>query len=816
MQNPRRLLAAMALSLALFTIAFGQVEPKKNYKLGEQLIKQGKTVEAYLAIKEAVSLEPTNTKFQKKLLEVGKLASAKAVLEAKKFVVEGSSEAIKWLQLATEADSSNAEAAQLLSQVQQDISGAKVNLQAVKVALNGGDLQRAKSLLSEITKYTDSIAEFKSVSNEVAFAEAAKHAVGLWEAGNADKALEEIGRVETQGPDSVYIRNVSTKLRREISERVAADAKALPSHNVDELLAKLNKAERATNIDPSNEKAAELEAQSSSFLLDALLSMNAATSVSPSKSGRRVALERLTWAETIMPGNRRLLDEKGKLEESIYPVVSISISAASPSNCPETVSHDYILGSAADALKVFFKEDNRAPDFVLTVKDIICSTTDVPRQNVRPINSTYVAGYNQLANPDYVNIEQRLQAAQIELNRAMFNNSLNPNFGTAFALGMARGKVNNLQATLRKTPPYIQQPITQQYQYENYEAYRAFHIDATVQLIGKVGNKQYIDESKVTYLSDKRETGLSGVLPSDTTGARNAEARMPLQETLAKNTVEGFKNELSKGVKDTLGGYFAFRAMEKGEDDDERLASLLYLADISEGTKFNSQIRELKPKVGESLLHGRDGIRPFVASLNLPLSERAQFSENISPVAAAPEVVISKAMEGVVSVETNNGSGSGFFVNSACLVITNAHVVSGAETIIVRNAAKRLNTAEVVAIDDERDLALLRSNARTCTPVPLTDSTNSKIGQDVYAIGSPLGLSGTVTKGIISSLRATSSGVQLIQLDAALNPGNSGGPLINQSGQVIGVTTFKLKGFENLNFAVTSNEVKKAFSILLR
>lgn len=817
MPIPHRLLAALTLFLAFFTTGVAQGGDSEDfYKRGENLLKQGKVVDAYKSIKEAIDLDPTIRKYQKKLAEVGKRASVQAVTEAKKFVGTNSYDAVQWLQLAVEADSSNVEAAQMLSQIQQDISGAKVKLESAKAALDSGDLQRAKSLLAELAIYSGSVNEIKNVNNEVALAERADSAVSLWASGDADKTLEELRRVETKVPNSAYIKNVSAKLRREISDRVLTEAKALPAHNIDELLVKLNRAKRATVIDPNNKQAAELEAQTSSLFLDALLSMNAVTSATTSKGDKRVALERLRWAETIMPGHSRLLEEKAKLEASIYPVVSVSISAGSPANCPESVSHDYLLGSATDALKVFAKEDNQSPDFVFSIKDITCSSTDVPRQNVQSVNSTYVAGYNQLVNPDYTDITQRLQSAQIDLNRAIYNNSLNPNFGTAFAVGMARGKVNNLQAALRKLPPYIQQPITQQYRYEKYEAYRAFQVDATVQLVGKVGAKQFTNETRVTFLSDKRDTGSSGVLPSDTTGARNVEARMPLQETLTNKAIGGFKDELGKSVRDVLGGYFASLAMEKGEGDTERLASAFYLADISEGTRFGSLIKEVQPKAGESLLHGAEGIRPFVASLNLPLSEQAQFSETSSAVAAAPEVVVSKAMEGVVSVETDSGSGSGFFVNSACLVITNAHVVSGAETIIVRNAAKRLNIAEVVAIDDERDLALLRSNARTCTPVPLIDSSKSKIGQDVYAIGSPLGLSGTVTKGIISSLRTTSNGVQLIQLDAALNPGNSGGPLINQSGQVIGVTTFKLKGFENLNFAVTSNEVRKAFSILLR
>jgi serine protease Do len=126
-----------------------------------------------------------------------------------------------------------------------------------------------------------------------------------------------------------------------------------------------------------------------------------------------------------------------------------------------------------------------------------------------------------------------------------------------------------------------------------------------------------------------------------------------------------------------------------------------------------------------------------------------------------------------------------------------------------------LYVGKVLSQDADRDLALLSTNARSCTFLPLGDSKNAAIGNEIYAIGNPLGLSGTVTRGIISGLRSRSSGVSYIQIDASINPGNSGGPLLNQTGHVVGVTTFKVSGFEGLNFAVASNEIGNAFGRFL-
>jgi serine protease Do len=144
-------------------------------------------------------------------------------------------------------------------------------------------------------------------------------------------------------------------------------------------------------------------------------------------------------------------------------------------------------------------------------------------------------------------------------------------------------------------------------------------------------------------------------------------------------------------------------------------------------------------------------------------------------------------------------------------VITNHHVVYGSKVLIVRDRNRRLSVAITLGVDAQRDLALLKTSGMSCKPLSLDNHPFPKVADEVFAIGSPLGLSGTVTKGIISSVRSLEDGTILYQIDAALNPGNSGGPLINTQGRVIGINTLKLKGFEGLNFAVSTAEVSKAF-----
>jgi S1-C subfamily serine protease len=141
------------------------------------------------------------------------------------------------------------------------------------------------------------------------------------------------------------------------------------------------------------------------------------------------------------------------------------------------------------------------------------------------------------------------------------------------------------------------------------------------------------------------------------------------------------------------------------------------------------------------------------------------------------------------------GQGSGFILDKAGHILTNFHVVEGANKgIEVQLSNKRRFQARVVGTDKAHDLALLQIDAPNLQPITLADSSSLSVGQKVYAIGNPFGLSGTMTTGIISAIRPIRNEnnapiEDAIQTDAAINPGNSGGPLLNSRGEVIGINT---------------------------
>ncbi len=165
------------------------------------------------------------------------------------------------------------------------------------------------------------------------------------------------------------------------------------------------------------------------------------------------------------------------------------------------------------------------------------------------------------------------------------------------------------------------------------------------------------------------------------------------------------------------------------------------------------------------------------------------------------------------------GQGSGFILNKEGLILTNAHVIENAQRVEVKLSDKRNFKAAVVGVDKGHDLAMLKIDAPNLVPATLAETSSGlAVGQRVYAIGNPFGLSGTMTRGIISAIRSVRSPANdgliedAIQTDASVNPGNSGGPLLNSRGEVIGITTMIASNgadqSSGIGFAIPINTAK--------
>jgi S1-C subfamily serine protease len=169
------------------------------------------------------------------------------------------------------------------------------------------------------------------------------------------------------------------------------------------------------------------------------------------------------------------------------------------------------------------------------------------------------------------------------------------------------------------------------------------------------------------------------------------------------------------------------------------------------------------------------------------------------------------------------GQGSGFVIDKEGHILTNYHVIAEARQVEVTLHDRKKFRATIVGTDKSHDLAIVQIKAADLQPMTLGDSTNLQVGQKVYAIGNPFGLAGTLTRGIVSSIRQVQEPDGLfideaIQTDAAINPGNSGGPLLNYHGEVIGINTLIASSVgqsAGIGFAIPINTAKAVVNDLV-
>lgn len=180
--------------------------------------------------------------------------------------------------------------------------------------------------------------------------------------------------------------------------------------------------------------------------------------------------------------------------------------------------------------------------------------------------------------------------------------------------------------------------------------------------------------------------------------------------------------------------------------------------------------------------------------------------------------IINSSLPSVVTVRTSAAQGTGFVITSNGYIVTNAHVLADSNGNLASNIqviTDNQNTlnAQFVGYDGILDIALLKISGQYI-PLTLGNSNSVQVGDKVIAIGDPLGLQFSVSEGIVSAIsRQGSNGLNdYIQTDTSLNPGNSGGPLIDSQGQVVGINNFKISSGENLGFALESNYVKQAIN----
>lgn len=226
-------------------------------------------------------------------------------------------------------------------------------------------------------------------------------------------------------------------------------------------------------------------------------------------------------------------------------------------------------------------------------------------------------------------------------------------------------------------------------------------------------------------------------------------------------------------------------------------------------SEFANSLLESQQRNQEQVSEIRDSILSTQTSLTSQINSlKAETSSDFSGI-------IETVIPGVVSVSTDVSQGSGFIITKDGYVITNAHVLAGGKYVrVLTYESSQWIPAKLIGYDTNIDIAILKIPDQNYNYLSFGNSDNLKVGEKAIALGNPLGLSFSVSEGIISGLkRVGPNNLPIyIQIDTPLNPGNSGGPLVNKEGKVIGINNFKLQGSENLGFSLESNEAVKTIN----
>ncbi|MCF3110495.1 trypsin-like peptidase domain-containing protein [Niabella sp. CC-SYL272] len=178
--------------------------------------------------------------------------------------------------------------------------------------------------------------------------------------------------------------------------------------------------------------------------------------------------------------------------------------------------------------------------------------------------------------------------------------------------------------------------------------------------------------------------------------------------------------------------------------------------------------------------------------------------------------IINKYQQAIIQIATQTGTGTGFYLKTAGLIITNNHVVNNTPEVTIQGKLFEKQLSRVLYTDPKHDLAFLQPPSGVELPeVNMGNYDLMKDGDNVIAIGHPYNLSYSATQGVISKVDRIREGLKYIQIDAAINPGNSGGPLVDYAGDVIGVNSFIIKGGDNLGFALPASYLKEAIDLYL-
>jgi len=611
-----------------------------------------------------------------------------------------------------------------------------------------------------------------------------------------------------------------------------------------------------------------------------------------------------SYSEGMIDLDKKIRDRLTEFDNKHKSNVKINFSNSFSTNQKDEILNALKAHEGSNSTyKINNSEKISASDILISLNLRDLSIKTKPCESAK--ESKYLSGYQNVPNPAYNNLILAYNQAQTNVASASQNYAYNPNFINAFAKGLAQGQLNNVASQLVATPQYVQEPVYQNYLYQQTDYRHSLHIEISYEILN-VASGYLISKGKAEETKEETTIAINGAHPSDSCGVVNKQVSesdaqdilsrfskinmQTLSETIVKFLEKKHlyiardlfaKQKYGKTINEVLTyemlvalknpdcvknkkwqideflhildipkGKYVIKDMVSINDSsvDLSIKSRLRVsmsnsrmlpeefADLKNAAKyFNSEKvfyeeenRPLQAIKGlgsiSSLSNIMDIAKPatMLGKISLDSSVRMMnlMASSISAVKRQPKNIIEKCLESVVVIDIPSGGGSGFVVNKKGYVVTNYHVIADQRDIIIKTKEGKKFFADLIEVAKYKDLALLRINTREVPCLRIGNTKKISSGDTVYALGSPGGLEQSVTKGVVSAIRLLDAPynpltkIEIIQTDAALNPGNSGGPLVNEKGEVIAVNSQKIVAtdVEGINFSISIDEVKKSFA----
>jgi len=815
----------LVLAVAGAGAGFPQGTPsaRELYLEGKKRLETGDLLGALDRLESAVAMKPDAERYRETLERTRDLVLDQIVSKARQSGPREFHQVIQLHELCKRvraADPRTTQVTGVLESLRRSIE--ELLTEALAFAAQG-DIAGARKLLGPAEQAPNWFPRLSSVRKEIDYLEHVVEGRRELERGNAEAACAKAAQAKSvkslgEEAEDLLVRS-SAQVLRLAQQSTASLAQESSSTRLAELLGDLDyladRCPRAFDGEPLREQVAEKFRSVFEGLWSAY--------ESPST-------ENVRWArcELFLEARRFLSPARAAELDSLCASVSsagaprVGLAVAGSSSCLPPSFKGRLLTALPEGFRVIDLSADlagrtaQAADLSIVLRIESCDF--VPPSTIKSelISSTYVAGQDEVSNPEYYTALERAQRQEREVARLQALQQANPSdTGLGWQIVAAQIGLGSARRALAKVKPFELVPRLAPYQLERAAIAAGYLVAGTVEIRDLAG----LDlSSSLPFEVVESEDGeaIRGAHPTDQSGFSNREPVLPSESSLASRTQEKTAEVGLKHVRSLVPRFLAAAAQEQIE-----------LGQPGEALRYLAILRRFRVLEGDPELAAlkSDHLRSLLlppADVQALSSRLAVFSSQFESVAESAAAVqsssapIESALESIVLVSSRDQVGTGFIASADGLVVTNHHVVEGAgASVEIELANGDAYLARIVAVDPDADLALLKVASRFPRYLRLATSQDARIGQDVYALGSPRGLAGTVTKGIVSARRRL-AGVQFIQLDASVNPGNSGGPLILPDGRVIGVVTFKIRDAEGLNFAVSVDEVLTRFSAHLR